>query len=643
MHLLAAVTTTIFLLQGHIGFEYVPWWGNLLIALWLWCFGGNVGSFMNVVVYRLPAGVSVVHPGSRCPKCGHPIRWYDNIPVLSWVLLRARCRDCGAPIAGRYPFVEAVVAVAFVVLAFAVPIYLAEQPTLLFNTPQLRSPRMYELWLMYACQLLLLCTLLCEALMRYDGHVPPRRLYLPVVVAGFLARLVWPDLRLVAFHAAFAAPQWCVALLDGLIGAAIGASLGRVVDWFALPRRRNATAAVTIPLALCGLVLGWQAVSAVACLAMAGHGVVSWCGRRWGWLARVPVTTHVVLGSALYIVFLVPIVNHASWLGARATIATYVVAMVTAGLLALLAAPPVSREGARRKQTHDADGLTGAVTVTDRPKPDVQQILDSPSYLPAERDMDFLQRYELRPVRVQLELLKPEMGLAAHDVHSTIVAFGGTQILEENEARLRLEEARSALSQAPEDATCQRAVTRAERILAKSRYYDAAREFARLVSSVCQIQGRCEFVIVTGGGPGVMEAANRGAYEVGAKSIGLNITLPEEQVPNSFITPDLCFQFHYFALRKMHFLLRAKALVVFPGGFGTLDELFDALTLRQTRRMQEIPVILYGREYWERVIDFQFLADEGVIADEHLDLIDFAETPQEAWGIITRFHGVGAS
>jgi len=144
--------------------------------------------------------------------------------------------------------------------------------------------------------------------------------------------------------------------------------------------------------------------------------------------------------------------------------------------------------------------------------------------------------------------------------------------------------------------------------------------------------------VMTGGGPGIMEAANLGAYEVGKKSIGLNITLPQEQVPNPYITPELCFQFHYFALRKLHFLFRAKALVVFPGGFGTLDELFDALTLRQTERMQAIPIILFGREYWSRVIDFQFLADEGVINDDHLDLISYAETPEEAWELIQRFH-----
>ncbi len=149
---------------------------------------------------------------------------------------------------------------------------------------------------------------------------------------------------------------------------------------------------------------------------------------------------------------------------------------------------------------------------------------------------------------------------------------------------------------------------------------------------------RAGLAVITGGGPGIMEAANRGAHDVGAKSIGLNITLPEEQLPNAYITPDLCFQFRYFAIRKMHFLLRAKGLVIFPGGFGTLDELFEVLTLRQTNRMQEIPVILYCREYWDKVINFQFLADEGVIADSHLDLIQYAETPQEAWDIIARFH-----
>ncbi len=277
--------------------------------------------------------------------------------------------------------------------------------------------------------------------------------------------------------------------------------------------------------------------------------------------------------------------------------------------------------------------------MSDAAEENLKAILDSSTYRLAEQDVEFLARPELRPVRVQLELLKPEMALSEQQVDSTIVVFVSTQISDPQEAAARLKQAEAALAAAPDDPLRQRAVARARRIVAKSHYYDAAREFARLVSSTCQIDGRCDYVIATGGGPGIMEAGNRGAFDVGAKSIGLNITLPAEQRPNPYITPGLCFQFHYFALRKLHFLLRAKALVVFPGGFGTIDELTDALTLRQTERMQEIPIVVFGREYWQRAIDFQFLADEGMIADEHLDLIRYAETPQEAWDIIAEFHG----
>lgn len=269
----------------------------------------------------------------------------------------------------------------------------------------------------------------------------------------------------------------------------------------------------------------------------------------------------------------------------------------------------------------------------------LQAIMAAPSYRLAEEDVDFLRRYELRPVRMQLELLKVESELERQQVQSTIVVFGGTRIVERDLAAQRLEEAKAAQAVAPEDPLLQRAVVRAERVLAKSHFYDAAREFCRLVSAATQSEARRDYVITTGGGPGIMEAANRGAFDAGAKSIGLNITLPEEQIPNPYITPGLCFQFHYFALRKMHFLLRAKALVVFPGGFGTLDELFDALTLRQTNRMQAIPIILFGPAYWDSVIDFQLLADEGVVSDHDLTLLSYAETPEEAWGIITKFHG----
>ena len=194
------------------------------------------------------------------------------------------------------------------------------------------------------------------------------------------------------------------------------------------------------------------------------------------------------------------------------------------------------------------------------------------------------------------------------------------------------------MAQQPGDALRQRAVAQAERIVAKSCYYDIAREFARLVSQNGYAEGKPHFTVMTGGGPGIMEAANRGAGDVGAKSVGLNIALPMEQMPNPFITPELCFQFRYFAIRKFHFVLRAMALVVFPGGFGTIDELFEVITLRQTGRMQHIPVILVGREYWNRVIDFAFLADEGVIADDDLKLFEFADTAEAAWTIIREFH-----
>jgi uncharacterized protein (TIGR00730 family) len=268
-------------------------------------------------------------------------------------------------------------------------------------------------------------------------------------------------------------------------------------------------------------------------------------------------------------------------------------------------------------------------------------ILSSPSYRLAELDVDFIGRPEQRPVRMQLELQKAETLLRENNIRSTVVVFGGTQIVERDAAELRLKTARLEHQRRPADARAARDVARAESILAKSHYYEEARQFGRLVSSVSESNGKSDFVVMTGGGPGIMEAVNRGAFEAGAKSVGLNIELPHEQEPNPYITPELCIQFHYFAMRKFHFILRAAALVTFPGGFGTLDELFDALTLRQTGRMQEIPIIMYGSEYWRQVIDFQSLADEGVIADEHLDLVHFADTPHDAWATIARFHNLG--
>jgi uncharacterized protein (TIGR00730 family) len=230
--------------------------------------------------------------------------------------------------------------------------------------------------------------------------------------------------------------------------------------------------------------------------------------------------------------------------------------------------------------------------------------------------------------------------LREHQIDSTVVVFGGTQIVSRDVAEANLQEARLNAQRSPHDRRIARALRRAEQVLAKSHFYDEAREFSRIVSSFEPADGQRKLVVMTGGGPGIMEAANRGAFEIGAKSVGLNIDLPHEQEPNPYITPELCFQFHYFAMRKFHFILRAAALVVFPGGFGSLDELFETLCLRQTRRMQQIPVILYSRKYWDSIISFQHMADEGVVDDEDLKLIDYAETPREAWEIIAKFHGL---
>jgi len=268
----------------------------------------------------------------------------------------------------------------------------------------------------------------------------------------------------------------------------------------------------------------------------------------------------------------------------------------------------------------------------------LEAMLSSPSYVLADDDHELLERKEMRGVRMMLELQKPEMALQEEKIHSTVIVFGGTQIIERSAAQRRLTEAQKAAAAKPGDTAAAREVARSEQLVSLSHYYDEAREFARLVSIDHQCETRREFVIVTGGGPGVMEAANRGAFDVGCKSIGLNIRLPSEQHPNPFITPELCFQFRYFAIRKFHFILRAAGVVLFPGGFGTLDELFEALTLRQTHRMQPAPIVLYGRDYWKSVIDFRKLADYGVISDAHLDLFTYADTPEAAWRTIVDFN-----
>ncbi len=253
-----------------------------------------------------------------------------------------------------------------------------------------------------------------------------------------------------------------------------------------------------------------------------------------------------------------------------------------------------------------------------------------PAYKLAFRDYDFMLRDELRPVRFQLELLKPEMLLDEAGVGSTLVMYGSARIPPPDAVADALEGAKDM----PE------AEARVVQNLAKkAKYYAEAHELAKMVSEMAIIEnGKRQFVVCSGGGPSIMEAANRGASEAGAESIGLNIVLPHEQAPNPYVTPYLSFQFHYFALRKMHFLLRARAVAVFPGGFGTFDEFFELLTLIQTGKMKPIPILLFGKDFWTRVIDFEALADEGTISHKDLDLFHWCETADDAWAHIAEFY-----
>jgi len=256
----------------------------------------------------------------------------------------------------------------------------------------------------------------------------------------------------------------------------------------------------------------------------------------------------------------------------------------------------------------------------------------SDAYRLAYRDTDFLLRDELRPVRFQLELLKCEMLLEEAKIGSTLVCYGSARIPAPEEADAAL-----ASATTPE----RKAVI--ERLVAKSKYYNRARRLGRFASS-CGIVGKGmgQFVVCSGGGPSIMEAANRGAVDVGAETIGLNIVLPHEQAPNQYVTPELAFQFHYFALRKMHFLLRARAVAVFPGGYGTLDEFLELLTLIQTGKMKPIPILLFGKEFWNRVINFEAMAEEGVINYEDLKLFHWVETAEEAWAKVVEFYELEA-
>lgn len=266
------------------------------------------------------------------------------------------------------------------------------------------------------------------------------------------------------------------------------------------------------------------------------------------------------------------------------------------------------------------------------------RIMASPSYREAHRDLDYLSGPFSRGARLQLDYEKTESYLRRAGVEATIVVFGSTRLREQRLATEQVRRARERHLREPTDPAAARALAVAERLARKSPYYETARTFARLVAESQRGFQPPRLWIMTGGGPGIMEAANRGSYEAGVPSIGLNITLPHEQYPNPYISPDLCFLFHYFAIRKLHFLLRARALVVFPGGYGTCDELFETLELIQTRVMAPVPVVLVGRDYWRRAIDVDFLADEGVIDEEDRELFWYAETADEIWQGIQEWH-----
>jgi hypothetical protein len=262
----------------------------------------------------------------------------------------------------------------------------------------------------------------------------------------------------------------------------------------------------------------------------------------------------------------------------------------------------------------------------------------SSTYELAFADREFLLKEELRPIRLQLELLKPDLVMNEHGIGSTIVVFGGARVHDSERARANEQQAEVALAQSPQDPELIKGLEKAKRAVEMSLYYEEARKFGRLITQEQQLEAGCHLHIVTGGGPGIMEAANRGASEADGESIGLNIVLPFEQYPNEYITPDLCFQFHYFAIRKMHFLMRAKALLACPGGFGTLDELFETLTLVQTGKVQRLPILLMSEKFWRELINFDQLVEYGLISSSDLELFTFVETAEQALDCIKQFY-----
>lgn len=284
------------------------------------------------------------------------------------------------------------------------------------------------------------------------------------------------------------------------------------------------------------------------------------------------------------------------------------------------------------KSPHDLSDRTLADAWADlKAHADAGIPLQADAYRLAFADPEFLLRRETRGIRFQLEMLKPDLEQQAQGVTNTIVVFGSARFASPEEAQRRLAAARQGNDP--------HALAKAERDVCNAQHYELARQFGRIVAEhSARLPQEERLYVCTGGGPGIMEAANRGAHEAGALNVGLNIALPHEQSGNPYISPSLCFKFHYFALRKMHFMMRAKALVAFPGGFGTLDELFEILTLVQTGKSEPVPVVLHGSAFWKRLIDFDLLVEEGMIASEDLALFSFVDTPQEAWETIQRFY-----
>ncbi len=268
----------------------------------------------------------------------------------------------------------------------------------------------------------------------------------------------------------------------------------------------------------------------------------------------------------------------------------------------------------------------------------IEHLQNSPTYKMAIEDSEFLESHHTRGIRLELDYLKAELQMQQLGIEHTIVVFGSARILEQKTAMKKFDAIEKKLKASPDNRELLRELYVAERMIGKSLYYEDARKFGQLVGQSGKNPSDCRVTVMTGGGPGIMEAANRGSYDVGAKTIGLNILLPHEQFPNPYITPELCFRFHYFAVRKMHFLTRATALVIYPGGFGTFDELFETLTLIQTQKTEPIPVVLVGKVFWDRAVNFKFLEEEGVISSHDLEILHFVDNADEAWEYILNWY-----